>query len=189
MIGCPKPSRLPAFDPERPPRNPTVNELSITRHCRGAPGLARRALPVVGAALLVVLPPGCDRANASFKRCELIEAQGDLDLARKACREAATLSPNSRSGKAAAEKLKSLDQRISTKKAAQGFPDKDPPCKGGKWVTRCKWKGEWRPNPMEATTKARCNQDADELRDGVDMECPTCVCIDDFEKTDGGEQP
>jgi len=166
-----------------------MNELSITRDSRGAPVLARRTRLVVGAALLVALLPGCDGAKASFKRCELMEAQGDLDLAREACREAVTLSPNSQSGKAAAEKLKSLDQRISAKKAARGFPDKDPPCKGGKWVTRCKWKGEWRPNPMEATTKARCNQDADELRDGVDMECPTCVCIDDFEKTDGKRQP
>ena len=150
---------------------------------------ARRPLMVVGAALLVALLPGCDQAKGSFKRCEIIEAQGDLDVARDACREAVALSPNGKSGKAAAEKLKSLDQRISARNAGKGFPDKDPPCKGGKWVTRCKWKGEWRPKPLEATTKARCNQDGNELREGVDMECPTCVCIDDFEKTDGGEQP
>ncbi len=150
---------------------------------------ARRAPMVVGAALLVALLPGCDKAKGSFQRCEIIEAQGDPDVARDACREAVALSPDSKSGKAAAEKLKSLDQRISARQAGKGFPDKDPPCKGGKWVTRCKWKGEWRPNPLEATTKARCNQDGNELREGVDMECPTCVCIDDFEKTDGGRQP
>jgi hypothetical protein len=149
---------------------------------------ARHVLTVVSAALLLALLPGCDKAKGSFKRCEVIEAQGDFDVAREACREAVALSPNSKSGKAAAEKLKSLDQRISAAHAAKGFPDKDPPCKGGKWVTRCKWKGEKRPNPMEATTKARCNQDAYELVAGVGMECPTCVCIDDFEKTDGGEE-
>ncbi len=165
-----------------------MNEHSITRDSCGATLSARHVLTVVGAALLLALLPGCDKAKGSFKRCELIEAQGDLEVAREACREAVALSPDSKSGKAATEKLKSLDQRISAKNAAKGFPDKDPPCKGGTWVTRCKWKGEKRPNPLEATTKARCNQDAYELVAGVGMECPTCVCIDDFEKTDGGAE-
>ncbi len=147
----------------------------------------RAALFGIGAMLLFVLAPGCDKAKTSYDRCLLIESQGDLEVAREACREAVRVAPNSKSGKAAAEKLKSLDQKISEVNARKGFPDKDPPCKGGKWVTRCKWKGEKRPNPLEATTKARCNQDAYELVAGVGMECPTCVCIDDIEKTDGGQ--
>jgi hypothetical protein len=144
---------------------------------------------VVGAALLLALLLGCDKAKSSYKRCEVIEAQGDLEVAREACREAVAVAPNSKSGKAAAEKIKALDQKIAELHFKKGFPDRDPPCKGGKWVTRCKWKGEKRPNPLEAATKARCNQDAYELVAGVGMECPTCVCIDDFEKTDGGDSP
>jgi hypothetical protein len=164
-----------------------MNELSITRNSRGATVGMKRVLVVVSAALLVAMLPGCDKAKSSYKRCVIIEAQGDVDVAAEACREAVSLSPNSKSGKAAAEKLKALEAKISQAKADKGYPDKDPPCKGKKWVTRCKWKGEKRPNPLEAQTKARCNQDAYELVAGVGMECPTCVCIDDFEKTDGGE--
>lgn len=139
-------------------------------------------IAVIGVILLRILP---DRAKRAYTNCQFFEVQGELLRAQEACQEAVQLDPKSSSGLAAAEKLKALAPAIqSLKDKRRGFSAAgDPPCKAGKWVTRCIFKGVPRPTPIDGTTKARCDQDASELRSNIDdMVCPNCVCLDDFEK-------
>ena len=83
--------------------------------------------------------------------------------------------PDSKSGKAAQAKLSYLEKKaaeIEEKKRRETGP-----CKSHKWVTRCVWKGEPRPNLLEGDTKAACNQEAHQSS-VIGMTCPDCVCKD-----------
>lgn len=130
----------------------------------------------LGIALLGAL--GCsDKAKPKYDECVALEAKWETVKARDACKEAAALAPDSKSGKLAAGKLTYLEeqaQKILSQKA-----EKERPCKVGKWVTHCIWKGTPRPGLLEAPTYAKCNQEADEVR-VVGMTCPECECADRF---------
>ncbi len=139
------------------------------------PRLVRVAAVLLGAALLA----GCtDKAKASYEECLKLEAKWDPIGAQAACEAAVKADPNSKSGKAAAAKLLAL-QEEAEKARAKKAASEPKPCKAGKWVTRCIWKGKYRPTLLEGPTAAKCNQDAGELQT-IEMSCPACVCADDY---------
>lgn len=118
-----------------------------------------------------------DKAKTKYDECVALEAKWDTVKARDACKEAASIDPNSKSGKLAAGKLTYLNEQADKLLAEKS--KKEAPCSTGKWVTHCKYKGEPRPNLLEANTFAKCNTDADEVRI-VGMVCPICECSDRF---------
>src|SRR5512142_1434001 len=127
---------------------------------------------------LLVGTSGCsDKAKPNYDECVALEAKWDTVAARDACKAAAAADPNSKLGKAAAGKLSYLNEQADKILAEKS--KKEAPCKTGKWVTHCKWKDKPRPNLLEATTFARCNTEADEVRI-VGMVCPVCECSDRF---------
>ena len=127
---------------------------------------------------LVVGVSGCsDKAKPKYDECVALESKWETVQARDACKAAAELAPNSKSGKLAAGKLTYLNEQASKILAEKS--KKEAPCKTGKWVTHCKWKDKPRPNLLEAATFARCNTEADEVRI-VGMVCPVCECSDRF---------
>lgn len=137
-----------------------------------------RTAQVLLACGFAIWTSGCeDKAQPKYDECVAFEAKWETVKARDACKAAVEASPDSKAGKLAAGKLTYLEaeaKKILDKKAV-----KEAPCKTGKWVTHCKWKDKPRPNLLEATTYARCNQDADEVR-VVGMVCPECECSDRF---------
>ncbi len=147
------------------------------------------AVIVIG--LVVVLLRSPDKAKDAFAHCQFYEASYEWINAEKACQEAVQIDPKSKSGLAAAEVLKSVKpkaQAVRDEKAKR-YASGDAPCKAGKWMTRCIFKGQKRPTPLDAPTKSRCDQDASELRSNLDdMVCPSCVCADEFEKDGGPEE-
>lgn len=121
---------------------------------------------------------GCqDKAKAKFDECVALETKWETVKARDACKAAADLDPNSKSGKAAAGKLTYLNEQAEKLLAAKA--KKDAPCKVGKWVTHCLYQGKPRPKFLEAETFAKCNTEADEVRI-IGMTCPVCECADRF---------
>lgn len=134
----------------------------------------------VAALLLLPLLAGCDKAKTSYDECLKLEAKWDPIGAEAACEAAVKAAPNSKSGKAAAAKLEAL-REVAAKERAKREAAAPRPCKSGKWVTRCIWKGKPRPTLLEGETAAKCNQDAAELQT-IEMSCPACVCIDDYKE-------
>jgi hypothetical protein len=153
--------------------------------------LAGGATALLVLVVLFLLLRSPDKAKPEFANCQFFEAQGEYIKAQEACQEAVAIAPKSKSGLAAAERLKVLAPQVQAVKDKQRslLASGDPPCKAGKWMTRCIFKGKARPNPLESPTKSRCNQDASELRSNLDdMVCPNCVCADDFEPDGGPEE-
>jgi hypothetical protein len=137
---------------------------------------------VTGRALLAlavaVVASGCqDKAKPQFEECVKLESEWEIIKARDACRAAVEADPKSKSGKLAAGKLTYLNEQADKEQAEKD--KKEAPCKVGKWVTHCMWKGKPRPNFLEAPTYAKCNKDADEVR-VIGMTCPECECADRF---------
>ena len=133
---------------------------------------------VLLAVALVVGVSGCsDKAKPKSEECVAYEGKWETVKARDACKAAAEISPNSKCGKLAAGKLTYLNEQADKLLAEKA--KKDAPCKVGKWVTHCFYKGHPRPNFLEAPTYARCNTEADEVRI-VGMTCPVCECADRF---------
>lgn len=121
---------------------------------------------------------GCgDKAKPKFDECVALETKWETVKAREACKAAAEIDPNSKSGKAAAGKLTYLNEQANKLLAEKA--KKDAPCKVGKWVTHCMYQGKPRPGLLEANTFARCNTEADEMR-VIGMHCPVCECADRF---------
>ncbi len=121
---------------------------------------------------------GCsDKAKPKYDECVALESKWETPAARDACKAAADISPNSQYGKLAAGKLTYLNPQAD--KILGEKAKKEAPCRTGKWVTHCKWKGEPRPNLLEGPTFSKCNTDADEVRI-VGMVCPICECSDRF---------
>jgi hypothetical protein len=138
---------------------------------------------------LLACVSGCsDKAKPKYDECVALEAKWDTIKAREACKAAAEIAPNSKSGKLAAGKLTYLNEQADKLQAEKN--KKEAPCKTGKWVTHCKWKDKPRPNLLEAPTFARCNTEADEVRI-VGMVCPVCECsdrfVDPYKDQPGGE--
>jgi hypothetical protein len=141
-------------------------------------GATRLALAVVAAAALL----GCDKAKPSYEECLRLEGQWDFIKARDACEAAVKADPNSKSGKAAQNKLLTLRGR-----ADKAIHDTTiQPCKSHKYVTRCVWKGVPRPNLLEEETLAACNQSSASVA-SIDMVCPACVCSDDYKEPEKAE--
>ena len=138
-----------------------------------------RSTPCSALALVLVLSvSGCkDKAQAKYEECVALEADYKPAEALAACKAAVELSPDTTFGQRAAGKVIFLESEV--KKLVESEKAKTRPCKAGKWVTHCKWKGKPRPNFLEANTYAKCNQEADEVRI-VGMTCPECECADDF---------
>lgn len=150
----------------RPPPTPRISKIST---------LTAQTLLV---AMLCVGIGGCsDKAKPKYDECVALEATWKTVEARDACKAAAELAPESKSGKLAAVKLSYLNEQAEKVLAKKN--KKEAPCKVGKWVTHCIWKGKPRPSFLEATTYAKCNQEADEVR-VVGMTCPECECADRF---------
>jgi hypothetical protein len=127
---------------------------------------------------LVVGTTGCsDKAKPKYDECVALETKWKTIEARDACKAAAALDPNSKSGKLAAGKLTYLNEQADKLLAEKS--KKEAPCKVGKWVTHCIYQGKPRPTLLEANTFARCNTEADEVRI-VGMTCPVCECADRF---------
>ena len=136
--------------------------------------LTTQSMLVVSLALAL---SGCaDKAKPKFDECVALEAKETI-AARDACKAASEIDPKSKSGQLAAGKLSYLNPAAD--KLLKEKNKKEAPCKTGKWVTHCKWKGEPRPNLLEGPTFAKCNTDADEVRI-VGMVCPICECSDRF---------
>ncbi len=139
------------------------------------PRLFRQVL-LLGALVMVVC--GCqDKAKPKYDECVALETKWDPIKAREACKAAAAIDPNSKYGKLAAGKLTYLNQQADRALATKN--KKEAPCKVGKWVTHCMWKGKPRPKFLEAPTYHQCNQEADEVRI-IGMHCPECECADRF---------
>jgi hypothetical protein len=134
---------------------------------------------LVLASLVAVGALGCDKAKPAYEECMALEAKWEMIKARDACRAAVQADPDSKSGKAAQQKLAYLEQKaeeeLEKQRRASGV------CKSGKWVTRCMWKGEPRPTLIERESKAACNQEA-HTSSVIGMTCPDCVCKDYFEE-------
>ena len=135
------------------------------------------ARTLVCAAVVLGLAGCSDKAKPKYDECVALESKWDTVKARDACKAAAEIAPNSKSGKLAAGKLTYLNEQADKILAEKA--KKEAPCKTGKWVTHCKWKDKPRPNLLEGPTFARCNTDADEVRI-VGMVCPICECSDRF---------
>lgn len=121
---------------------------------------------------------GCtDKAKAKFDECVALETKWETVKARDACKAAAEIDPNSKSGKLAAGKLTYLNEQAGKLLAAKAKTDK--PCSVNKWVTHCIYQGKPRPGLLEAPTFARCNTEADEMR-VIGMTCPICECADRY---------
>lgn len=149
--------------------------LTPTQRSSKLSTLTSQALLVV---TLVVGVSGCqDKAQPKYEECVALESKWQTVDARDACKAASEIAPNSKCGKLAAGKLSYLNDQANKILAEKA--KKDAPCRTGKWVTHCKWKGEPRPNLLEGPTFARCNTDADEVRI-VGMVCPICECSDRF---------
>jgi hypothetical protein len=134
--------------------------------------------PALLAMALVVTITGCtDKAKAKYDECVALETKWETVKAREACKAAAAMAPNSKSGKAAAGKLTYLNEQADKLLAEKN--KKEAPCKVGKWVTHCIYQGKPRPGLLEAPTFARCNTEADEMR-VIGMTCPVCECADRF---------
>lgn len=118
-----------------------------------------------------------DKAKPAYEQCVKLEAEYETVKARDACQAAVKADPKSKSGQAAANKLVELN--LEADKILQKDRELMAPCPSGKWVTRCKWKGEPRPNLLEADSRAKCNIEANQLK-VVDVVCPDCVCKDRF---------
>ena len=137
-----------------------------------------QAAPALLALSLVFGIVGCtDKAKAKFDECVALETKWETVKARDACKAAAEIDPNGKSGKAAAGKLTYLNEQAAKVLAEKS--KKDAPCKVGKWVTHCMYQGKPRPTLLEAETFAKCNTEADEVR-VVGMTCPVCECADRF---------
>jgi len=79
----------------------------------------KRIVSKVAVTALLVLLSGCtDKAQPFFDTCVQAETAGDLTGAVKTCTDAVGADPNSKSGKAATEKLVSLKERIAAKEKA-----------------------------------------------------------------------
>lgn len=128
-------------------------------------------------ALAVALGGCSDKAKPKYDECVALEAKWETVKARDACKEAAKISPDSKYGKLASGKLTYLNEQAD--KIVAKTNKKRAPCKVGKWVTHCKWKGEPRPKFLESPTYAQCNQEADQVRI-IGMTCPDCECADRF---------
>jgi hypothetical protein len=140
--------------------------------------LTHLTLEAVLAFALVIGVTGCsDKAKPKYEECVKLEATWETVKARDACKEAAKISPDSKYGKLASGKLTYLNEQAD--KIVAETNKKKAPCKVGKWVTHCKWKGVPRPNFLEAPTYAQCNQEADQVRI-IGMTCPDCECADRF---------
>ncbi len=128
--------------------------------------------------LALVVGVACtDKAKPKFDECVALETKWETVKAREACQAAVALDPNSKSGKAAQGKLSYLNEQANKLLAEKS--KKEAPCSVGKWVTHCIYKGEPRPNLLEAKTEAQCNAEADEVRI-IGMTCPQCECADRF---------
>jgi hypothetical protein len=128
---------------------------------------------------VVAFVVGCrDKAQPDYDECLKLEAKWDAIGAQAACEKAVQADPNSNAGKAAAAKLAALKEAADKERATKAAAEPKP-CKAGKWVTRCIWKGKPRPTLLEGPTAAKCNQDAGELAT-IEMSCPACVCADDY---------
>ena len=145
---------------------------------QGIPKLSTLTAEALLAVALVVGVSGCsDKAKPKYEECVAFEGKWETVKARDACKAAADISPKSKSGKLAAGKLTYLNEQADKILAEKA--KKEAPCKVGKWVTHCFYKGHPRPNFLEAPTYARCNTEADEVRI-VGMTCPVCECADRF---------
>jgi hypothetical protein len=81
--------------------------------------MVKNSWVLVIAVLVLVLLSGCqDKAKSSFDACVTAEAKEDWLLAVQSCQGATMLDPNSKSGKAAAEKLLSLKTKLAAKDRA-----------------------------------------------------------------------
>ena len=147
---------------------PKARTINLTTH------LSRTLL---GIALAVGLTACSDKAKPKWDECVALETKWDTIKARDACKAAAEISPNSKCGKLAAAKLTYLNEQADKAQAEKN--KKEAPCKVGKWVTHCLYQGKPRPTLLEASTFARCNTEADEVR-VVGMTCPICECADRF---------
>ncbi|MBN2194564.1 MAG: hypothetical protein JW751_17230 [Polyangiaceae bacterium] len=147
----------------------------------------RAVTPWMAIALVFALPlVGCrDKAQPSYDECLKLEAKWDPIAAQAACEAAVQADPNSTAGKAAAAKLAAL-REVAEKERAKKAALEPKPCKAKKWVTRCIWKGKLRPTLLEGETAAKCNQDAADLAT-IEMQCPACVCADDYKDPPGLE--
>lgn len=150
---------------------PTATTLRTSKH---STSIARALLAVA----LVLGVSGCeDKAKAKYEECVALETKWETVKARDACKAAAEISPDSKCGKLAAGKLTYLNEQAGKLLAEKA--KKEAPCKVGKWVTHCLYQGKPRPTLLEASTFARCNTEADEVR-VVGMTCPVCECADRF---------
>jgi hypothetical protein len=130
------------------------------------------------AAMILAVLSGCsDKAKPKYDECVALETKWETVKARDACKVAAEIDPNSKHGKLAAGKLSYLNGQADKLVAEKS--KKDAPCKVGKYVTHCLYQGKPRPTLLEASTFARCNTEADEVR-VVGMTCPVCECADRF---------
>jgi hypothetical protein len=137
-------------------------------------------------ALGVVLIACADKAEPEYTKCQAAEAKGDLLAASFACEAAVTADPTSVAGKAAAQKLKDIDNarekakadakvEAAAKKAAQDAED----AKCSSWGTICTL-GRFRDGSERTTggqtykTKAEC--DGAGARLGI--KCDPCRCND-----------
>ena len=70
--------------------------------------------------LLVLMISGCaDKAEPKYAECVKLDATGDTMGAWRACQDSVTADPNSKSGKAAAEKLAALKPKHDALKKEQ----------------------------------------------------------------------
>ena len=150
------------------PATPTQRHTKLVTHTAEA---------LLAVAILIGASGCSDKAKPKFDECVALESKWDIINAREACKASAEISPNSKYGKLAAGKLTYLNVRADKDLAVKA--KKDAPCKVGKWVTHCIWKGKPRPGLLEANTYAKCNSEADEVR-VVGMTCPECECADRF---------
>ena len=139
-------------------------------------GLTSRALLVL---LVGVAACGCDKAKEPYEECVKLEAAEKIIEAREACEAALKADPSSDSGEAAKGKLEGY-MREQADKALAEKAKANRPCPSHKWVTHCMWKGEPRPDLLEAETKAACDSEAHQVS-VIGMTCPACECKDYFE--------
>ncbi len=76
---------------------------------RRSDGISRSLSGSLGVLSLAVLTWGCDPGKADLDRCIDLRSKGEVEQAMEACRAAVAKSPNSNSGKAAAEQLSELN--------------------------------------------------------------------------------
>ncbi|WP_437607322.1 hypothetical protein WMF20_41950 [Sorangium sp. So ce834] len=115
---------------------------------------------VLAAVVLAGSVVGCtDKAEPEYARCMDLEKRGELVLAARACEAAIRQDPHSKSGVAAAGRLKSMQPALDAQRAAErrAYDDSHPSDDGARAAKAAALKSKVRVKSWGAEPDAECS--------------------------------